>query len=94
MNPGVIAPSQMPRNARHAKNSPKLRAAAWHSSATDQTKMLKLRRAQLRPKRAGTAGAPHPLADGEVLESQVLRPLEAEEEEVEDRAEPVELVLV
>ena len=44
MNPGVIAPSQMPRNARHAKNSPKFLAAAWHSSATDHMKMLKLSR--------------------------------------------------
>ena len=82
MNPGVIAPSQMPRKTRHAKSPPKLVAAAWHRSATAQTKMLKLRRAQLRPKRAGTAGAPHPLADGEVLERKVLRPLEAEEEEL------------
>ena len=38
--------------------------------------------------------APHPLAHGQILHRQVLRPLEREEEEVEDRAKPVELGLV
>lgn len=38
--------------------------------------------------------APHPLPNGQVLQREVLRPLEPEEEEVEDRAQPVELRLV
>ena len=37
---------------------------------------------------------PHPFADRETLQGKVLRPLESEEKEVEDCAEPVELVLV
>jgi hypothetical protein len=40
--PGVTAPSQIPKNTRHANSPPKLVAEAWQSKATDHTKMLKL----------------------------------------------------
>ena len=92
INPGVIAPSQMPRKARHAKNSPNVLAAAWQRSATAQTKMLKLNSrprsaCALRTVRyAGGKHPPHPFSYGEILECEVLRPLEHEEEEVEDGA--------
>ena len=43
-NPGVIAPSQIPRKTLQANRSPKLFAAAWHSKATAHTKILILQR--------------------------------------------------
>ena len=70
-------------------------------AATDDTRGsalglgLGLGRARRHGGRGGRGGdAPHPFPDGQVLQREVLRPLEPEEEEVEDRAQPVELRLV
>ena len=42
MNPGVIAPSHIPRMKRTANKPPKLLQAAWHNKAIAQMKMLML----------------------------------------------------
>ena len=95
MKPGVMAPSHMPRKTRHANRSPKFFAAAWQSSETDQMKMLMLYDATVSKPldRAVGRGIPHPFPYWEILQCKVLWPFKGEEEEVEDRPEPVELVL-
>ena len=42
MNPGVIAPSHIPRMKRTANKPPKFSQAAWHNKAMDQMKILTL----------------------------------------------------
>jgi hypothetical protein len=42
MNPGVIAPSQIPRRKRTAKRPPKEVQAAWQQRMTAQRKILML----------------------------------------------------
>lgn len=42
MNPGVIAPSHIPRTKRTANKPPKSLQAAWHSKAIDQMKIFML----------------------------------------------------
>ena len=42
MNPGVIAPSQIPRRKRTAKRPPKEVQAAWEQRMTAQRNMLML----------------------------------------------------
>ena len=80
MKPAVIEPSHMPRMSRTAKSPPKLWHAAWAQSATPHVKMLILRhRASAQPDATGFCeihGVPHPLADGEALQGEVLRVLE------------------
>ena len=103
MNPGVIAPSQIPRNARHAKNPPKLVAAAWQSRAIAQTRILILATWKscqelltcgwTDARRMFRRDVPHPLANGEVLKREILWPFKPQEEEVKDCPEPVELRL-
>ena len=89
MNPGVIAPSQIPRNARHAKNPPKFVAAAWQSRAIAQTRMLILKTHNscqellscgwTDARRVFRRDVPHPLADWQVLKREVLWPFKSEE---------------
>ena len=61
----------------------------------DHTKMLTLEKRKLRVAvLQHWLDTPHPLRDGQSLEGEILRPLEDEEEQVEYRSQPVELVLV
>ena len=85
--PGVIAPSQIPKNTRQAKSPPKLVAAAWHSNATAHIKMLILNTVvELMERNIKMESVPHPLGYREALQRKILRPFKGKEEEVEYRA--------
>jgi hypothetical protein len=78
MNPGVIAPSHIPRMKRTANKPPKLLQAAWHNKAMDQMKMLMLVWRSALEQFNRLSNEPHPFPDRPPLESQVLRVLEGE----------------
>jgi len=81
MNPGVIAPSHMPRTNRQAKRPPKLLQAACDISAIDQMKIHTLGRVDIQfdtSCRDHGDSVPHPFPHREALESKILRIFESE----------------
>lgn len=90
MNPAVIDPSHMPRMRRTTNNPAKFLQAACVQRATPQIKMLMLGfKVNDHSSLSSENDVPHPLADWEPLQCQVLRVLEDEVTQVEDGAEPV-----
>ena len=73
--PAVMEPSQAPKRARTTKSPAKFLHAAWHIRAIDHTKMLMLGNRVCLERLLDQLGGdhkPHPLADREPLEGQVL----------------------
>ena len=60
-----------------------------HQTKRRSSKQEKVRNETRREKEHTRRDAPHPFPDGEALQGEVLRVLEHEVREVEDRAEPV-----
>ena len=92
MNPGVIAPSHIPRMKRTANRPPKLSQAVWHNKAMDQIKILMLAYRSASRQFRQLPNKPHPFPDRPSLEGQVLWVFENEVRERKDRAKPVELI--
>ena len=92
MNPGVTAPSHIPRMKRTANKPPKFLQAAWHNKAIDQMKIFMLVWLLAFKQEERPSDRPHPFPDGPPLKGQVLWILENEVGEVKDGPEPVELV--
>ena len=92
MNPGVTAPSHIPRMKRTANKPPKFLQAAWHNKAMDQMKMLMLAWVSAFERSGMLPDQPHPSPDRPPLEGQVLWIFENEVGEVKDCSKPVVLV--
>ena len=88
IKPAVIEPSQIPRIRRTAKRPAKLLQAAWLHKAMAQMNTFKLdtRHFSKWSSVKNVWTQPHPFSDGKPLQRQILRKLEGEISEIEDRS--------